>query len=80
MRARAGCPIVQSDSSLQWPHDALLVPSAALEGATPPNRSALAHEGAHFALFVAELAGRSLKRYNSAGASPLVERATPYGR
>ena len=80
LRTPSGCPLVQTDGNLRWPHDAVLVPSAALAGggATVPNRSAVAHEGAQYALFVAELQGKRIKRFNSVGGVD-GGRVDPYG-
>ena len=44
--------------------------AAASSPSTPPNRTALSQNGAQFALFVAELDGKRVKRYNT-----LVERS-----
>lgn len=59
LRTPTGCLLAQTDDSLKWPHDAVILPAAT------NNRTALARGGARFALFVAELDGKRVKRYNS---------------
>ena len=67
MRTVSGCSITQTESLLWWPHDAVLLPaaSASLVPTSPPNLTAVAQDGAQYALFVAELDGRKLKRYDA---------------
>ena len=65
LRTPSGCSLVETEGGMQWPHDAVLIPSDALGGKTAPNRSAVAHGGGQYALFVAELSGRRIKRYNA---------------
>jgi len=75
LRSASGCALVQTDGNLKWPHDAVLLPTTAVAGfATPPNRTVLSHAGAaQYVLFVAELSGKRLRRYNavSAGGAPV---------
>jgi hypothetical protein len=82
LRTPSGCSLTQTDNLLSWPHDAVLLPaaSAAARPSTPPNRTALAQGGAQFALFVAELDGKRVKRYNAVD-DPRArgEPASPYG-
>ena len=66
LRTPSGCTLVETEGGLKWPHDAVLVPAATAAGGVAPNRSVVSHGGAQFALFVAELAGKKIKRYNAA--------------
>ena len=80
LRTPSGCALVETEGGLRWPHDALLVHSASLTGRPPINRSAVAHDGAQYALFVGELAGKSIRRFNAAGAGRAAGMgASPYG-
>ena len=65
LRTPSGCTLMETEGGLQWPHDAVIVPAATAAGGKAANRSVTSH-GAQYALFVAELAGKKIKRYNAA--------------
>jgi len=78
LRTPSGCALSQTDGGLLWPHDAVLLPTAAPAGRSPPNRSAMAQGGAQFSLFVAELNGKRMRRFNAMTLAASAQSADPY--
>ena len=75
LRSPSGCDVVQAASSLNWPHDALLLPTGTAgtgtaAAAAAANRTAgLATDGGAgpYAVFVGQLDGRRISKHARAG-------------
>mmetsp|Transcript_51165 Transcript_51165/g.141596 ORF Transcript_51165/g.141596 Transcript_51165/m.141596 type:complete len:476 (+) Transcript_51165:719-2146(+) len=74
LRTRSGCEILSIQNAFNWPHDAILLPSAAAassaiveNAARRGNGTAMSISGREYRVFVAELDGRRVQSYTTGG-------------
>ncbi len=68
LRTSSGCEVTQAHGGLRWPHDVALLPTPVAQGKHDPNRTAMASgepTDQLYTLFIAELQGKRLARFDS---------------
>jgi len=65
IRTRSGCEILAIESSMNWPHDAILLPAATSAKDSHSNNTALSATGREYRVFIAELDGHRVLKYQT---------------